>query len=224
MKLGIAVYHKNIHVYQSEWITKCMESIMHNCSKCHQYGGNDFAIVLFELDYGGGPNAAFFKGYDEQFYRHISQSHALPNYAAAMNYVYDKLFFEYDCDVVANINVDDYYNANRFIFLLDSLEIRADIASSNYILIGEQGQEIRRTDFTGLDVETELARGNNIVSNPCHMMKRRVFEKLQFNPDLVPVEDLEYWQRCLKEKFRIFIAPEYLHYYRVHPKQSGNFP
>jgi hypothetical protein len=155
-------------------------------------------------------------GFSKENYRH----YPLKNYAAAMNYVYQWAFEE--CDVVANVNVDDYYHPYRFSRLIEILDAGADIASSNYCLVDETGNEIRRTDFAELSVAAELSRGNNIISNPCHMMKKHVFERLKFDADLVPKEDLEYWRQCLAAGFTIKIAPEHLHYYRIHANQSGN--
>lgn len=212
MKVGIVAYHKDAFRYPRSWLHQCMDSLKDNvinCSKLHL----PVSFEFYELNYGEGGRAI---GFSRDNYRHSP----LKNYAAAMNYIYQWAFEE--CDVVANVNVDDYYRDDRFSTLIALLESGADIVSSNYCLIDESGDKIRRTDFAELDIAAELARGNNIVSNPCHMMKRQVFDKLKFNPDLVPKEDLEYWRRCLAAGFTIKIAPECLHYYRIHPNQSGN--
>lgn len=215
MKLGIAIYHKDIHRYRPEWIDQCFKSLLENVWMLVTHTPTE--IKAFELNYGESGGKA-----------HILSPLAhnqvpLVNYAAAMNYCYDTLFSIYQCDVVANVNLDDYYSPYRFRVLLPFItDLECDIVSSNYILVNENGEEIRRTDFGHLHIYKELRGGNNIVSNPCHLMKRRVFDALQFDPDLVPKEDLAYWIRCIDAGFRICISEDYLHYYRIHPHQSGN--
>jgi hypothetical protein len=212
MKVGIVVYHKDASKYPLSWLHQCRDSLTDNVINCSKLQ-LPVNFEYYELNYGEGGRAF---GFSRHNYRHSP----LKNYAAAMNYIYKWAFEE--CDVVANVNVDDYYREDRFNKLLALLETGADIASSNYCLVDDVGDEIRRTDFAGLDIAAELARGNNIISNPCHMMKKRVFDRLKFNPELVPKEDLEYWRQCLSAGFTIKIAPEHLHYYRIHPNQSGN--
>ncbi len=217
MKIGIAIYHDNCKNYPRQWIKQCLDSI--KAQTIFKDAG--YSVSIYRLYYGYEPQqihiglrpnpSALYYGY---------MPRPCINYAAAMNAIYGWIF--QTCDVAVNVNVDDYYDPQRIEILMEELELGADIASSNYILVDESGKEIRRTRYDTLDVAEELADCSNIVSNPCHIMKRRVFEQLKFNPALVPVEDLDYWQRCVSAGFKIKIVPEYLHYYRIHKNQSGN--
>src|SRR5580704_2034147 len=156
-KVGIAFYHSNLAQYPKRWIDKCISSVL---------GGMRDPYIdynYYELSYGAEAERVLL--FNPERYRHEH----LPNYAAAMNEIYGRIFAD-GCDVAANVNIDDYYHRWRIGTLLETLKAGADIASSNYILVDENDAEIRRTDFAGLDVAAELARDNNIVSNPCHVM------------------------------------------------------
>jgi hypothetical protein len=208
--LGIAIYHSNVQDYPSEWLRKCLGSLY------LQEPTNGWEYLFFELNYGPTnrnllglcSNAVFFRS------REL-------NYAAAMNYIYQHII-DARCDAIANVNIDDWYALDRFKNLLPQLDQGFDIVSSNYIITDENGREKRRTDFADLNVSKELMAGNNIISNPCHIMRKEVFKTIQFKPDLVPVEDLVYWQDCLKAGFKIRVLANYLHWRREHPGQEGN--
>lgn len=216
MKIGIAIYHSEAQRYPEHWKSQCIRSLIRNVRLASFKDSTHF----YELDYGDTPQR--FRS-DTAGWFHLSGRYRrkkLNNYAEAMNEIYSWIFEE--CDVACNVNIDDYYADDRIKKLIETLESGADVASSNYILVDENNSEIRRTDFANLNLSDELAKDNNIVSNPGHMMKKHVFEKLKFDPSLVPREDLQYWKDCLAAGFKIVIRPEYLHYYRIHPGQSGN--
>lgn len=206
MKLGIALYHSNIDQYPKSWVRECVNSLYMQTSQ-------DFTI--YELNYGSSHRIT-----NEKKYRYKE----LPSYVEAMNEIYEWIFE--DCDLVANVNVDDYYAHGRIALEVPLLQWphNFDIVSCNYYITGEDGIVKRRTDFARLDVEKELLRGNNIVSNPGHIMKKAVFQKLKFDPALRPVEDLAYWQECIRAGFKIKIIPQAVHYRREHKMQEGNKP
>lgn len=219
MKIGIAIYHSELQRYPQRWVDKCIDSLISgiaNTSFHHE-------MPFYELDYGDTPQRVScrtilnFKDLGPRYRRK-----KLANYAEAMNEIYSWIFEE--CDAVLNVNIDDYYAPDRIARLVESLNAGADVASSNYALVNEDDVIIRQTQFAYLNVADELAKDNNIVSNPGHMMKKHVFEKLKFDPSLVPREDLQYWKDCLAAGFKIVIHRNYLHYYRIHPGQSGNIP
>lgn len=227
MKVGIAIYHDNCEKYPSHWIQRCMDSIITQTAfkkRCDTFFGlwmlnyaaslkMDESTLYVIVDRGRLLSNVMLMPYRKQY---------LANYATAMNYLYDLILLKTGCDVVVNVNIDDFYAPDRIELLLQEIERGTDIVSSNYVLVDENEREIRRTDFAKLDVSAELRAGNNIISNPGHAMTRKVFEQLKFKPELVPREDLEYWNRCIDAGFSIKILPEHLHYYRIHANQSGN--
>lgn len=228
MKIGIAVYYSNPLQYPSWWVGRCRDSLLDQTfgNTC-----NSDTLVFYELNYGESAKQrlVWTRPLPGDVPVVLSYRHKpLKNYAAAMNEIYSWMLEDPSIEVFANVNIDDYYSVNRLWqlswWLWHGVDGTGgyDIASSNYIIIDEYGIEKRRTDFASLDVEKELLAGNNIVSNPCHIMKRKVFETLKFNPNLVPREDLAYWQACVKAGFKIKIDPGYLHYRREHEGQEGN--
>ncbi len=202
-KIGIAFYYKDLGQYPAAWVYKCIESIFLQTEKTYK---------IYVLDYG--ENKSLWTSFDMDFYRHKP----LQNYAVAMNEIYAWIF--QDCDVVVNTNIDDYYAPNRIEILLEELRKGADIASANFHVIDENNRVTWSSNYENKDILQELKNGFNPVSNPCHIMKKRVFEKLQFNPSLVPAEDMEFWIRALESGFKIVVRPEHLHYYRMHPGQE----
>lgn len=217
MKIGIAIYHANAqNIYPREWMDKCVDSMsvgamgytldsLKKKFKCD-------SIQFYELNYGNDN----FSVLGIRNFRSLQ----LENYAEAMNEIYSWIFET--CDVVFNTNLDDWYSSSRIECSLKAFDEGYDIVSSNYLIMNSEGSVIRSTDFATLDIYDELCKGNNIVSNPGHAMKKHVFEKLKFDPSLVPREDMAYWKKCIEAGFTIKIRPEYLHYYRQHPNQSGN--
>jgi hypothetical protein len=214
-KIGIAIYHANLGRYPKAWLDQFRESLLDQ----QMQSGREY--IVYELAYG--PDREFLKipGLNRYTW-HVG----CENYAAAMNEVYETAFRPglpaTGCDAIVNTNVDDLYTPNRIRLLTETLEEGAHIASSDYAMVNEQGDFIRRTNFADLNIAEELQRDNNIVSNPGHMMRREVFEAHRFDPRLVPIEDLAYWKKSIELGFTIVIRPEVLHYYRIHPGQEGN--
>lgn len=216
MKVGVAIYYRNIKQYPVKWVRECIDSIRNQTRQ-------DFSVHI--LDYSGTdtdkrtPQGLLFKepiGNGHRSY-HIAE---LENYAAAMNYLYEKIFKT--CDIAVNVNIDDYYSADRLEIQLPEIENgNCDIVSSNFYLITKNSRIIKPYDFSQTDVYLTLTKGSiNPVSNPAHCIHKRVFERLQPDPSLVPIEDKAYWVKCIEAGFRLKIVPEYLHYYRQHSMQA----
>lgn len=205
MKYALVLYHKNIAQYPLKWLVQFHASIADQSDK-------DF--VIYELDYSDMPsNWQMFN--DRQF--NVEHFHVpFKNHADAMNFIYAKAFET--CDVVFNTNIDDYYSIARIEQQKEWLE-KYDIVSSNYVQVVD-GKEGRFENLAAKGLHL-LNAGINVVSNPCHAMHKRVFEKQQFDGSLIPYEDLEYWKMAVKNGFSIGIIPQTLHYYRVHGKQIG---
>ena len=206
MKYAVVIYHKNVNSYPRQWIDKCVESLEFQTDQ-------DFEV--FELEYGNALShhsilQSKFEG--RKHYHNVEFS----NHADAMNYIYSKAFLL--CDVVFNVNIDDYYSVQRISQQKKWLEFY-DIVSSDYrqVINEEEGN----TEHLAAHDINMLFNNLNVVSNPCHAMHKRVFEKQKFNPELIPREDLEYWKQAVQNDFKIGIIPSVLHYYRIHGTQVG---
>ncbi len=205
MKVGVAIYYKNIEQYPERWIKKCIDSIYNQTYKDYHIYKLDYGQELSDIDF-------------VDKHRLIADWKPLPNYAAAMNYIYSWIFET--CDVAVNVNIDDFYDPRRIELLLKQIESGVDVASSNYHIIDVEDNIIFSTNWHKDNIYKTLKSGINPVSNPAHVMHKRVFEKLQFDPSLVPYEDMDYWKKVIKAGFKIKIVPEYLHYYRMHSRQA----
>jgi hypothetical protein len=202
MKVGIALYYSNLAQYPEKWIAKCLHSLFNQTIKCD----------IYQLNYGS--DGFIIPGLSPLIFQHKE----LENYAEAMNYIYSWIFEE--CDVVANVNIDDYYDPRRIELLLQEIENGYDIVSSNYHVITQDEKITWSPDFSNCNIHEMLKSGTNPISNPCHMMHKRVFDKMQFDSSLVPTEDYYFWIKALETGFKIKIRQEFLHYYRMHPLQA----
>lgn len=206
MKYGVVIYHKNVKtVYPPDWIEYFVDSIK---------GQSDQDFSVYEYDYGGS-GTSILNGKFENRKHFLSGIEA--NHADAMNTIYGKAI-EDGCDVIFNTNVDDFYHKDRIKFQKIMLT-KYDIVSSNYQQV--HNGKLGRIANLHLHTIDALFENLNVVSNPCHAMRRRVFEKLQFDGSLIPYEDLEYWKQCVQAGFSIRILPDILHYYRVYSTQIG---
>lgn len=207
MKYAVVIYHKNVNNYPAYWIDKCLQSLEAQTDK-------DFTV--FELNYGDVDQYSIlryrFNGMEKHF-----DNIQFDNHSDAMNFIYGKAFLLHD--VVFNVNIDDYYHSKRIEEQKKWLAYN-DIVSANYQHV-EHDVETNIHNLSSFNVQQALMRNHNVVSNPCHAMHKRVFEKQKFDSKLIPYEDLEYWKLALRNGFRIGIIPQVLHYYRIHGNQVG---
>lgn len=208
-KCGVILFHKNIKtLYQKRWVDRCLESIInqtHSNYTCYEinYGADDYSLID---DYG-------LKG---KFY-----SNEMSNHAEAMNFIIDKSF-EDGCDVIFNINLDDYYDIHRFTKQLIGIEKGYDVVSSDFVYVHERGNLDIIEEYlvtSDRDIKYELDRGNNVVAHPVVCFNKRFWESNRYIPSEIPKEDLNIWIRGINSGFKFFIIRDILLYYRIHNKQ-----
>jgi hypothetical protein len=206
MKTGVAFYYKNIEQYNPAWVNKCIESMR---SQTHK----DFDVYV--LNYGEHEKHNFnFKIGNRYHFLHKP----LVNHAAAINEIYSWIFET--CDVAVNTNIDDYYSKARLEFLLRDLENGADIASCNMHIVDEKNIIRYSPVYSSMNIYGQLKNGFNPISNPAHVMKKRVFQQLKFDTSLMLASDMDYWKRALAAGFKIVINTRFMHYYRFHQGQA----
>lgn len=207
MKCAVVIYHKNVHNYPTHWIIKCLDSLERQ---------TDQNFTVWELNYSGGlTRYSILQGrfdgrkhfYDVEFKDH----------AEAMNYIYSQAFLLND--VVFNVNIDDYYHPRRIEEQKKWLGFY-DIVSSNYTHVIND-EEMGEHYLSLYNIQAALFGNHNVVSNPCHAMRKCVFEKQKFDSSLIPFEDREYWKQAISNGFKIGIIPQSLHFYRIHHAQVG---
>lgn len=208
-KCGVILFHKNIKtLYTKRWVDRCLESIINQSYTNYKvyevnYGSDDYSLVK---DYSLNGDC-----YNQPF----------GNHADAMNFIIDKAF-EDDCDVVFNVNLDDYYDIHRFSKQLDVIKHGYDVVSSDFVYIKEMGNLDINGNYlivSDLHIKTELDRDNNVIAHPCVCFNRRFWESNRYDSSQIPREDLDLWKRGINLGFNFFIIKDTLLFYRIHDKQ-----
>lgn len=206
MKVAVIFYHSNIlNVCKKEWIDQCVNSIKNQTFK---------EFDVFELNYGDDDNS-FTQGV---FARGTYIKRKFDNHIGAMNYLYDMLFSN-GYDIVFNTNVDDYYSENRIERQLSELSKGFDMVSSNFVYVNEDNVPFENMDMASKgNVSVNLYNNHNIICHPAVAMNKS-FWTLKYNESLVGREDLDMWQRAIRQGKKISIVNECLCMYRRHEKQ-----
>lgn len=208
MKVGVLVYHKDVfNIYKPSWVKKCLDSIRNQTFK-------DFTV--YELCYADTRSLLW----ERSNYSHIP----MVNHIAAMNHILDKAFLD-ECDVVFNINLDDYYAPERFELQLKEIEAGYELISSNFQHIEEiDGIDtpVRDMIFHDRDIKVELDANHNVLAHPIIAFTRKFWnENKYYNVDEIGFEDRTLWQRAIKNGSKIKIIDQILLYYRLSEKQTG---
>jgi hypothetical protein len=215
MKCCAIIFHKNaISLYRKDWIRECLQSIE---SQTHA----DFDIL--ELNYGNDKTSIM----DVYNIKKKRLFWTIPKktHAQAMNFLLEMAFKKYNYDFVFNVNIDDFYDKNRFKIQLGYHKSHGfEICSSNYSVLS--GNHKTNNDYVKIPQENKyikkyLDRNLNIICHPSICFYKTFWKKTPeiCYHDEVPREDVELWKRCLDNNVKIIIVPEYLTVYRKHPNQ-----
>lgn len=207
-KVGVIIYHRDLlNIYKKEWIDKCLESIRNQTFK-------NFAV--YELGYSD-TRQQWWSGSN---YSHIPMS----NHIEAMNHILDKAFLD-GCDVVFNINLDDFYAPERFELQLKAIEEGYDLISSDFQII----QEIDGVDVLGnqmifhdRDIKAEQDINHNVLAHPVIAYTKKFWDEYKYyNTDELGYEDFSLWKKAVAGGCKIKIIDKILLYYRISEKQTG---
>lgn len=208
---AVIIYHRDIYTrYKKEWVDKSIESIRQQTHK-------DFDV--FELNYGNN-KTQIYQG--SQFFNEKKQ-----NFIEAMNYLLDLAFEDYD--VIFNVNLDDWYAPDRFELQLAEIEKGADLVGCDFRFMHNQDTNKEPTDGEILeahkmDIAAELAKTPpvNIICHPAVCYTKRFWQAHgPYNIKSVKYEDMELWQKALKNGAKIHIVPKVLCWYRTHSQNTG---
>lgn len=195
--IAVIVYHKNVfQLYEPEWINMFKESILNQTRK-------DF--IIYELNYGGNNERLF----EESVYESIG----MPNFVHAMNYLIDKAFHD-GAVAVFNTNADDFYSMERISKQARMIDSGYDLVSSNFCLVKNDIITYVHK-FESVDIKIELERDHNVIGHPVVAMSKGFWERNRYDPDSIPFEDLQLWQRAIKNS-KFIILPEVLLFHRIH--------
>lgn len=214
-KCCVIIYHKNaLSLYKPEWIKACLQSLNNQTFQ---------NFDIFELNYGDDKSSIMdiFNINKQRYFWKIP----MDNHAQAMNFLLTMAFEKYNYDFVFNVNIDDYYDENRFKIQIKYFDTCSfEICSSNYKI--NNWPTIQMIDFvksieSNVFIKKYLDSNHNIICHPSVCFYKTFWKK---TPEIcyydeIPQEDLKLWQRCLKENIKMVIIPEYLTVYRKHPNQ-----
>ena len=207
MKVAAIIYHKNIvDLYKKDWIEKSFRSITNQTF-------TEFSI--YELNYGGD-KFKLLKEFPNNFKSRFFNI-KMENHAQAMNFLIDKCLQD-GYDVIFNNNLDDISDINRFQLQIQEIKNGYDLVASNFIHIDEEDKEIRRMDFSKLDIKKQFNNRHNIICHPSVCFSRRFLEKNRYVSSEIPEEDFLLWKRTIDD-YKFYIHPEYLINYRIHSNQ-----
>jgi hypothetical protein len=208
MKVGIILFHKNIHdLYPKAWIDKCLSSISNQTFK-------DFQI--YEINYGSD-NVRLVE--DSIFY-----SIEKVNYADAMNFIITEAFND-GCDYVFNTNLDDFYHPEKLEKQIRCLDQGCDVVSSDFCYVDENDNiKLYMNIVKYGSVFENLNRGHNVIAHPAVGMSRNFWMDNQNRYDInkTPEEDKDLWTRSINRGYKFYIIDEVLLYYRIHNNQVSN--
>lgn len=198
MRIALLVYHKNAkNIYPAHWLEQFKHSILNQTYK---------GFEIFEVEYGNGDYRIF----EESDY----ESKELPTFVDAMNYLLDKCF-SLGYDYCLNTNVDDIFDIYRVEKQLPFMRLKIDVISSNFSLIKDD--IITHThSFENLNIAIELNRDNNVICHPVVAISKAYWKDHRYFPDQVPTEDLQLWQRGIKNGNTFVILPDVLCLHRLH--------
>lgn len=198
MRICLICYHRNAEKnYPPHWIEQFKQSVLNQTYK---------EFDIFEVEYGNGD----FRIFEDSDY----ESKEFPTFVHAMNYLIDKAIKQ-GYDYIGNLNCDDHYATNRIEKQLEFMNKDYDIISSNFSLIRDE-QIIHTHHFNTLDIARELSFNNNVLCHPVIMYKVEFFKQNRYVPEQVPTEDLQLWQRAIKNGNSFIILPDVLCYHRLH--------
>lgn len=207
-KVGVLIYHKNIYdIYSKSWVDKCIESIMEQTFR-------DFHI--YELCYSDNK---------QQLWSGFNYEHKpMGNHIEAMNHVLDWAFGD-GCEIVFNVNLDDYYTPNRFERQIKAIKSGYDLVSSNFQHVEDKNgvDELGQVfDFAKVEINAEFNKGHNVISHPSVAYTKKFWEKNKYyDVDRLGDEDFQLWKKAMANGSKIIILDEVLHYYRQSPNQTG---
>jgi hypothetical protein len=198
-RVAIISYHSNIEsIYADKWIEEYKQSIL----------GQTLEADIIEMNYGGGGYFVFGQLATQK------RSATLPSFVDAMNTLIT-MCFEAGYDYVLNSNADDSYHKDWAAKTVRYLEHGFDIVSSNFALINERSEEIKRHQFHNLNIKSEILKGHNIICHPSVGYSKKFWEGNRYDPNEIPFEDLKLWQRSIG-KYQFIILEDCLCFHRTH--------
>lgn len=202
-------FHANLSRYPAQWISDYRKSIEQQVMK----------TPIFEIDYGCTGERIF---KDSTYYEV-----PLANHAEAHNFLC-RMAVGSGFDYVANTNIDDMYHHERI--SRQSLYLEGnDVVSCDMTQINGENEIIRKDIlFSQMDILEHAQRGHNIISHPACIYSKNFIENSGL---LQPTEemkagkakwrdDFDLWLRSY-DRFKFFIVPYVLLYYRVHSNNTS---
>lgn len=233
MESAVIIYHKNaLNFYEHRWLFKCLDSIEKQTYQKFDifelaYGNEEKEISIVEYFNKLKNNKLFF--YKKEY----------KNHSYALNFLLNKVFSKKNnYKYCFNINIDDFYDINRFERQIKILKkLPYDLVSSNMYYIDENNKIINNIDYLSYKftnkkpilkqieeeqkyIRNEFKKNHNIIAHPCVCYTRRFWDLIKPYKNIIP-EDLELLKRASENiNIKMHISNKNLLYYRIHQKQT----
>lgn len=124
--------------------------------------------------------------------------------------------------IVGWLNADDAYLPGAVSAAVEALAAhpRAGLVYGDWVVVGEDGEELWRVETTDFDLEYAL-NVRNVVPQPSTFIRRAVLDELGFlDPDLHYAMDYDLWLRIARAGYELVHVPAYWAAFRSHPSSK----
>jgi hypothetical protein len=232
-KSAVIIYHKNaLNIYKKNWIIDCLNSIINQTYK---------KFDIWELCYDNSNTSLINMFLQPINYTYYFFNEDLENHVYAMNYLLNKIFNEnFIYKYCFNINLDDYYDNNRFKLQIKTIKkLQVDLVSSQMIYIDIDNNIIKNIDILSykseksskknlskenIYIKEKLNNNNNIIAHPSVCYTKKFWQLIgPYNVNSIPIEDLELFKKAINTpNIKIHILKDFLLFYRIHKNQISN--
>ena len=186
------------------YLKECIESIL-NQSFC------DFELIIVD-DGSTDEGLSIARSYTDPRIRIIENEH---NYIASLNRGLQEAKGKY----IARMDADDRMAFERLSVQYSFMELHPeiDICGAWHRIFGEGYETIaRQFPQKHNEIVTTILKKDNPMSHPTAFMRKSFLDEyqIQYDPEAIYAEDLQFWIDCIKHGARFENLPRYLHDYR----------
>lgn len=186
------------------YLKECIESILNQSFR-------DFEFIIVD-DGSTDEGLSIVRSYTDPRIRIIENEH---NYIASLNRGLQEAKGKY----IAKMDADDRMAFERLSVQYSFMEMHPeiDICGSWHRIFGEGYETIlRQFPEKHNEIVTTILKKENPMSHPTGFIRKSFLDKhqIQYDPEAIYAEDLQFWIDCIKCGARFENLPRYLHDYR----------
>lgn len=126
-------------------------------------------------------------------------------------------------ELIARLDSDDYAKPERIATQIQFFP-EYDIVSSNFAFINTDNNIVRHRKFPSKDeqIKEHLINIEDCMYHVTWLLKKNVYNQLNFYRDIGPFEDYDFLLRAVKRNFRMYNVPKELTFYRINKNGISN--